>query len=99
MVTQMKSVKADSGQLINMLIRLKTLKDVHEFSEKCSLYDGDIYLQQGRYVVNGRSIMGIYSMNLLEPLKVTIESFSKLETSGFYEEMGKWKYEENCLLR
>ena len=81
-----------------MFIKLSTLKDIQEFSEKCSLYDGDIYLQQGRYVVNGRSIMGIYSMNLLEPLKVTIESYSKLETSGFYEEMEKWKYEENYIL-
>jgi phosphotransferase system HPr-like phosphotransfer protein len=48
-------------------------------------FDGDIDLISGRYVVDGKSIMGIFSLDLLQPITVRTESdnadelFAKLE--------------------
>ena len=60
----MKSVK----------IRLSTIADVRDFVNIVAAYDGDIDLISGRYVVDGKSIMGIFSLDLLAPIKLTIYS-------------------------
>lgn len=36
--------------------------------------DADIDLQSGRYVVDGKSIMGIFSLDLLSPITLTVHS-------------------------
>lgn len=60
----MKSVK----------IRLGTIADVRDFVNIVSKTDADIDLQSGRYVVDGKSIMGIFSLDLLSPISLTIHS-------------------------
>ena len=53
-----------------MNIRLSTISQVRDFVDTVSKYDGDIDLESGRYVVDGKSIMGIFSLDLLSPIKV-----------------------------
>lgn len=61
-----------------MLIKLNTIKDVQEFNTFCSRYfTEEIDLRQGRYVVDAKSIMGIFSLNLLEPVEVIIHTIEK----------------------
>ena len=52
-------------------IRLSTIADVRDFVNIVSKSDVDIDLQSGRYVVDGKSIMGIFSLDLLSPIKLT----------------------------
>lgn len=55
-------------------IQLKTINDVKDFVNivgKCS-YDVD--LSSGRYVVDAKSIMGIFSLDLSKPINVEIFS-------------------------
>ena len=54
----MKSVK----------IRLSTISDVRDFVNIVASYDGDVDLLSGRYMVDGKSIMGIFSLDLLDPI-------------------------------
>ena len=54
----MKSVK----------IRLSTISDVRDFVNIVASYDGDVDLISGRYMVDGKSIMGIFSLDLLDPI-------------------------------
>ena len=60
----MKSVK----------IRLLTIVDVRDFVNIVAKSDTDIDLQSGRYVVDGKSIMGIFSLDLLSPITLTVHS-------------------------
>ena len=53
-------------------IRLYTIQDVRDFVNAVSLASCDIDLTSGRYVVDAKSIMGIFSLDLLSPIQVTI---------------------------
>ena len=55
------------------LIRLSTISDVREFVEIVTASARhEIDLASGRYVVDGKSIMGIFSLDLSKPIKMTV---------------------------
>ena len=58
----------------NVQIRLASIKDVQEFVELVRQFDGDIDLSSGRYVVDAKSIMGIFSLDLMNPITMTIHN-------------------------
>ncbi|HHV60343.1 MAG TPA: HPr family phosphocarrier protein [Clostridiaceae bacterium] len=53
-------------------ILLKTINDVKDFVNIASKYDFEIDLSSGRYVVDAKSIMGIFSLDLSKPIKVEV---------------------------
>ncbi len=55
-------------------IRLSTIEAVRSFVNAVSLYDFDVDLSSGRYIVDAKSIMGIFSLDLLNSLKMTVYS-------------------------
>lgn len=55
-------------------IRLSTIQDVQAFVNIVNRYDIDVDLASGRYIVDAKSIMGIFSLDLLSPIKLTIHS-------------------------
>ncbi|MBQ9777295.1 MAG: HPr family phosphocarrier protein [Clostridia bacterium] len=58
----------------NVSIRLATIADVQDFVSIVAKSDMDIDLKSGRYVVDAKSILGIFSLNLLEPIEMTVHS-------------------------
>ncbi|MFV0399692.1 MAG: HPr family phosphocarrier protein [Oscillospiraceae bacterium] len=57
---------------INVL--LGTINDVKEFVNIVSKYDFDVDLVSGRYAVDAKSIMGIFSLDLSKPIQVNVHS-------------------------
>ena len=55
-------------------IKLSSIEDVRNFVNIVSKYNIDIDLMSGRYVVDAKSIMGIFSLDLLKPIKLTAHS-------------------------
>ena len=55
-------------------IRISTIEEVKEFVKLVTAFDGEIDLKSGRYVVDAKSIMGIFSLDLLSPIEMTIHS-------------------------
>lgn len=53
-------------------VLLKSINDVKDFVEIVSKYPFDIDLSSGRYVVDAKSIMGIFSLDLSKPIKVEV---------------------------
>ena len=53
-------------------ILLKSINDVKDFVNSVNKYDFDIDLTSGRYVVDAKSIMGIFSLDLSNPIKIDI---------------------------
>ncbi|MBQ7980225.1 MAG: HPr family phosphocarrier protein [Oscillospiraceae bacterium] len=66
-------------------IILSTIKDVRDFVNIVVLEDYEVDLSQGRYLIDAKSIMGIFSLDLLSPITVIAhteyadEFFAKLE--------------------
>ena len=55
-------------------IRLSTIEEVRNFVNIVSKYDYEIDLKSGRYVGDAKSIMGIFSLDLLNKIEVTVHS-------------------------
>jgi phosphotransferase system HPr-like phosphotransfer protein len=55
-------------------ISLRSITDVKDFVNIVNKYDFDIDLTSGRYVVDAKSIMGIFSLDLSKPIKVDVHS-------------------------
>ncbi len=54
-------------------IRLSTIPQVQSFINTVSRFTSDVDLSSGRYVVDAKSIMGIFSLNLMQPITLTAE--------------------------
>ena len=55
-----------------MVIRLNNVEKVKNFVNKISKVDAKVDLVSGRYVVDAKSIMGIFSLDLEKPLTVRV---------------------------
>ena len=55
-------------------IRLSTIEDVRNFVNEVTRCEFDVDLASGRYIVDAKSIMGIFSLDLLKPITMTIYS-------------------------
>ena len=55
-------------------IRLDSIDKVKSFVNIITKYDSDFDLISGRYAVDAKSIMGIFSLDLSKPIRVEIHS-------------------------
>ena len=55
-------------------INLKMAENVKEFVSIVSQYDYEIDLRSGRFIVDAKSILGIFSLDLSKPVVVEIHS-------------------------
>ena len=51
---------------------LSSINDVKDFVNIVSRFDFDVDLTSGRYVVDAKSIMGIFSLDLSKSIKVEV---------------------------
>ena len=68
----------------NFNIMLHSINDVKTFVNAVNKYDFDVDLTSGRYVVDAKSIMGIFSLDLSKPIKVEVYSEN---VGAFMDEM------------
>lgn len=57
----------------SMTVLLSSINDVKDFVNIVSKYECDIDLVSGRYIVDAKSIMGIFSLDLSKPITVRLE--------------------------
>lgn len=67
MVLHMKSV----------YIKLNEINDVYALVNTLVSYDGEVDLESGRYKVDGKSLLGIFSLDLRKPVKLTFHDSDK----------------------
>lgn len=66
-------------------IKLASIQDVREFVDIVTGYNIEIDLSSGRYVVDAKSIMGIFSLDLMNEITLTAHTddvgdlFTKLD--------------------
>ncbi len=69
-------------------IRLTEINQVREFVELTSKCEFDVDLVSDRYTVDAKSLLGIYSLNLSNPLQVVIYGDN---TEDFEKALEKYK--------
>ena len=55
-------------------IKLDTVELVKDFVTLTSRIDGDVMIKSDRWIINGKSIMGIFSLDLSKELNCEIEA-------------------------
>ena len=68
-------------QSVNIL--LDTIDKVRRFVNAINLLEGDFDIVSDRYIIDAKSIMGIFSIDLSKPIKLNVhseESFEKIKT-------------------
>ncbi len=55
-------------------VLLSSINEVKAFVNAVTKYDYEIDLSSGRYLVDAKSIMGIFSLDLSKPIKVEAHS-------------------------
>lgn len=61
-------------------ISLKSIDDVKQFVQTLTMFDGEFELISGKYIVDAKSILGLFSVDLSKPVTLRIEvTDSKME--------------------
>ena len=55
-------------------ININTINDVKDFVTIVSRCDYDVDIVSGRYAIDAKSIMGIFSLDLLQPITLTADT-------------------------
>ena len=73
------------------VIRLNSIEKVKNFVSRVSTFECDVDIIYGRYVIDGKSMMGIFSLNLMNPITVMILSNNEEDLKNFFEIMEDFK--------
>ena len=78
----------------SVMIRLSSIQDVRTFVDIVTKYNIDIDLSSGRYVVDAKSIMGIFSLDLLNPIKLSAQTDKEDEVKALLDDLMAFIVEE-----
>ncbi len=68
-------------------IKLTDMLSIREFVKEVVLLDYDVDLVQGRYIVDAKSIMGIFALDITSPIKVVANTN---DASSFFAAIDKY---------
>ena len=68
----------------NMKVKLSTIDDVRNFVSAANLQYADIDVGSGRYVVDAKSILGLFSLDLSKPVDIVVHGTEK-DAENFYK--------------
>lgn len=60
-------------------ISLNSIDKVKAFVNEVTKYDAEFDLVSGRYVIDAKSIMGIFSLDLIKPIDLNIHSENNID--------------------
>ena len=70
-----------------MDIKLVLISDIYDFVEIAQKHPAEVRLSQGNYSVDGKSILGIFVLNLREPIKCIVEDDNYSDFERFVNKM------------
>lgn len=74
-----------------MEIKLNRVEDITKFNKIVCSFESDIDVKRGRYVLDAKSLMGVYTLDLSRPITVSIISSDREEIEKFESEMEQFK--------
>ena len=83
--------------IVGHKIKLDTIDKVKKFIGIVDKFENDIDIISGRYLVNAKSIMAIFSLELTRPLSVIIHDASMRDVARLQEFMEEFKTDEDSI--
>ena len=68
-------------------IELDTIDGAKQLNEIALSYEEDIDIIKGRYVIDAKSILGIFSLDISKPVKIKIHSDDLSLLDKFYQDI------------
>ena len=65
--------------MVKLTVKIVSMQDADKFNKLCSKFDCDMDLQSGKYYVDAKSIMGIFSLDLSKPIDLNIHADDNVE--------------------
>jgi len=76
-------------------ILLNDFSKIKKFANEISKISSDVDLVRGRYVVDAKSTIGIFTVDLSKPIKVILHSDDENESIKFTKIMEEFVYEDS----
>ena len=73
-----------------VIVLLDSVEKVKNFVGKVTKFTADFDLHSGRYIVDGKSIMGVLSMNLSKPIELHIHFTNNKECENIIRELDEF---------
>ena len=70
-------------------VALNEIDKVKVFVNTVSKYPFNVEIMSGRYIIDAKSIMGVFSIDLSKPVKLCINSDDKNNVNKLEKELGK----------
>lgn len=64
-----------SFDTIKILVSLEKFTDIYEFVNLTSKCKGDVIVKEGNFAIDGKSLMGLYSLDLTKILQVEFHGY------------------------
>ena len=77
-----------------MWILLNDTTELVAFRNGARFFDGTIEVRQGRYLIDAKSTLGLFSLDLSKPVDVNIKCDSERVRNNFYDYIKKWRVED-----
>ncbi|MBS6117563.1 MAG: HPr family phosphocarrier protein [Clostridiales bacterium] len=71
--------------MVKKEVFFQTMSDIQNFNKIAFRCDYDVDLQQGKYLVDAKSIMGIFSMDVGRPLMLVLHTEKEEELLKFQD--------------
>lgn len=78
-----------------LIIKLDKVESVQNFINVATSVDFDIDLVRGRYVIDAKSIIGIYSLDLSKPIECNLHCRTESEYQKFVSALDKAEIDYN----
>ena len=59
------------------------------------MFEEEIYVKQGKQVINAKSLLGMYSLDWSKPVTVEIVTDNENVKDNFYKYVKEWEVKEN----
>ena len=67
--------------MTSVQINLNSIEKIKSFVNKNTKFDAEFDLVSGRYVIDAKSIMGIFSLDISKPIDLNIHADTESETT------------------
>ena len=74
-------------------IRLNDIEEIRTFFKNVSRFEDDVDVISGRYIIDAKSLLGVMSLDLSNPVYVTLNSDDELLNSTFRAIMRQYEVE------
>lgn len=77
-----------------MFIQFTSITDISSYFSGSKYYEGQITISQDHQTVDGRSQMGVYSLDLSKPIMISIKTPHPDIEENFYNFLRKWEVDK-----